>query len=276
VSVIDTATNALVGTPIPVGSNPRGVAIVPDQAPVASFSVVPGTAGSPSAFDAAGSSSPVGQVASYRWSFGDGQTATTTTPQTSHVYAGAGNYTATLTVANTAGTSLTQVFTGQTVSNNGGPAAITSHTVTVPAAAQSTTATFDNQQITLLTPSLQTCTAASSALGAVLESTTIPSSHATKLKFGGAAFYLGRGVKHTTKKIEHLKHGKTKKITITTWTPNATVHHLPAVLALKLTGLKTGTQTLKVVVSYKKTVTKHGHKRTETVAKTLTTKFNIC
>jgi hypothetical protein len=85
-----------------------------------------------------------------------------------------------------------------------------------------------------------------------------------------------QGVKHTTKKIEHLKHGKTKKTTITTWTPNATVHHLPAVLALKLTGLKTGTQTLKVVVSYKKTVTKHGHKRTETVAKTLTTKFNIC
>jgi hypothetical protein len=37
-------------------------------------------------------------------------------------------------VTNTAGTSLTQVYTGQTVSREGGPAATTSHPVTVPAA----------------------------------------------------------------------------------------------------------------------------------------------
>ena len=37
-------------------------------------------------------------------------------------------FTATLTVTDTAGTSTTQVFTGQTVSNNGGPSASTSQT----------------------------------------------------------------------------------------------------------------------------------------------------
>jgi len=274
VTLIDIATNTA-GTAIPVGDFPVGIAIVPDQAPVASFSVIAGRAGSPSVFDASGSVSAVGAIVSYRWSFGDGQTAMTTVPHTSHVYARTGSYTATLTVTNSAGTSLTQVFTGQTVSNNGGPAAMTSHTVTV-AATQSTTAKFDSQQITLLTPSLQTCTTASSALRVRLTSTAIPKSHSAKLKFSSAAFYIGKGVKHTTKKIEHLKHGKTKKITITTWTPNATVHHLPAVLALKLPSLKTSSATLKVVISYKKTVTKHGHKRTETVTKTLTTKLNIC
>lgn len=47
-------------------------------------------------------------------------------------------------------------------------------------------------------------------------------------------------------------------------------------MAVKLTGLKTSTQTLKVVVSYKKTITKHGHKTTETVTRILTTEFKIC
>jgi YVTN family beta-propeller protein len=287
VTPIDIATNKP-GMAIPVGSGPGAVAIVPDQAPLASFSVVAGTAGSASAFDASGSASAVGGIVSYQWSFGDGQTARTTLPQTSHVYARAGSYTATLTVTDSAGTSLGQVFTGQTASNNGGPAAMTSHTVTVtpppvppqstvpPVPPQSTTARFGNQQITLLIPSQQRCTAASKALAVTLASTAISTSRATKLKFSSAAFYIGKGVKHTTKKTEHLKHAKTKKVTITTYKPNATVHHVPAVLALKLTDLKTSTQTLKVVVSYKKTVTKHSHQATKTVTKTLTTKFKIC
>jgi hypothetical protein len=73
----------------------------------------------------------VGSVAGYQWDFGDGQSATTTTPGTTHVYAQPGAYTARLTVTNSAGTSLAQVFTGQTVSNQGGPQATTTHGLTV-------------------------------------------------------------------------------------------------------------------------------------------------
>ena len=201
VTPIDIATNTA-GMPIPVGSGPAAVAIVPDQAPAASFSVVAGTAGSASAFDASGSASAVGRIVSYQWSFGDGQTATSTLPQTSHLYASAGRYTATLTVTDSAGTSLGQMFTGQTASNNGGPAAMTSHTVTVtpppvppqspvatvrpvpPVSPQSTTASFGDQQITLVTPSHQGCTVASKALVVTLASTAISNSHATKLSSG--------------------------------------------------------------------------------------------
>ena len=67
----------------------------------------------------------MGSIASYQWDFGDGQHATTTTPSTTHVYAAVGTYTARLTVTDTAGTSLAQVFTGQTVSLQGGPQAST-------------------------------------------------------------------------------------------------------------------------------------------------------
>ena len=91
------------------------------------------TAGQASRFDGSGSSSPVGTIASYKWDFGDGQSATTSTPLAQHVYAHAGSFTARLTVTNSAGTSLTQVFTGQTVSNQGGPQAATTRPVTIRA-----------------------------------------------------------------------------------------------------------------------------------------------
>jgi YVTN family beta-propeller protein len=132
VTPINVATNTP-GTAIPVGSEPFGVAIVPDQAPTAAFSTVAEPAGQPSSFDASQSSSPVGSIARYVWEFGDGQTATTTVPVTQHVYATSGTHTVRLTVTNTAGTSLVQVFTGQTVSNQGGPEATITHAITTPA-----------------------------------------------------------------------------------------------------------------------------------------------
>lgn len=49
------------------------------------------------AFDASGSSSPVG-IAQYIWSFGDGSTETTTVPTISHAYFGGGDYTVGLIV----------------------------------------------------------------------------------------------------------------------------------------------------------------------------------
>jgi YVTN family beta-propeller protein len=117
------------GTPFPVGSAPSAIAITPDQAPTASFTVAPD--GLTPTFNGSASSSPVGSIASYAWNFGDGTTQTTTTPTVEHLYAAPGTYTVRLTVTNTAGTSTTQVFTGQTVSREGGPSATTAQAVNV-------------------------------------------------------------------------------------------------------------------------------------------------
>lgn len=141
---------------------------------------------------------------------------------------------------------------------------------------QSTTVSFGNQQITLRTPSLLVCTASSKTLGVSLSSTTIAKSKAAKLKFVSAAFYLDKGVKHTKHKTVRTRNGKRRKVIVITYTANATAHHLPVTLALKLAGLKRGTHTLTVKLSYKQTKHKHGHKTTVTVTKTLRQKFLVC
>ncbi|HLX78183.1 MAG TPA: PKD domain-containing protein, partial [Acidimicrobiales bacterium] len=129
---INTSTNTA-GVAIPVGNGPSAIAITPDQAPTAEFSVSGTSVGSPTIFDAASSGSPVGTIASYAWNFGDGTSMTTTSPVTSHSYASVGTYSVSLNVTNSAGTSTTEVFTGQTASNNGGPSAMTTQNVAVTA-----------------------------------------------------------------------------------------------------------------------------------------------
>lgn len=134
VTVIDLTANVELLNPIQMpadASAPDAIAITPDQAPFAIFTSTTVTVGSPTTFDASASFSNVGSIALYIWDFGDGSTAVTTNPIITHTYATPGNFTATLTVVNTAGTSTTVVFTGHTVSNNGGPSATTSHTVVV-------------------------------------------------------------------------------------------------------------------------------------------------
>jgi len=115
----------------PASNFPNAIAIVPDQAPVASFSTTGTAPNSPVSFDGSASTASSGAIASYAWSFGDGSTQTTTTPQVTHAYTQPGTYTATLTVTDQAGCSTTVVFTGQTASCNGGPTATTAHRVTV-------------------------------------------------------------------------------------------------------------------------------------------------
>ncbi len=124
VTPVDLASSSA-GTPISLGTsgtNPVAIAITPDQAPIAHLHVTLAPNGSPSTFDASASTVAYGTIASYHWNFGDGATAMTTTPVTTHVYTG-GSYTASVTETSSAGTSTTQVFTGQTVSQNGGPQA---------------------------------------------------------------------------------------------------------------------------------------------------------
>lgn len=131
VTPVDVATRSA-GTPVTVGSTPRGIAITPDQAPVAAFTVGPASPGVATAFDASSSTVRFGTIASYAWNFGDGQTETTSSPTTTHVYGAPGNYQATVTETDSDGTSVSgEVYTGQSAASVGGPSAETSRTVVV-------------------------------------------------------------------------------------------------------------------------------------------------
>lgn len=128
---INTATNT-VENPISVPSGaPNAIAITPDQAPVAHLSVSPAEAGQPTHFDASASTVAFGTISSYAWNFDDGSMATTSLPTTTHTYTTPNSYTASVTETDSAGTSTTQVFTGQTMSRNGGPSAVASESFTV-------------------------------------------------------------------------------------------------------------------------------------------------
>lgn len=128
-TVFDVETDEVITT---VAANATlGVVVAPDQAPLAFFTFNIDSQTNIN-FDASNSKSPVGQVVSYEWDFGDGQIEITTNSVISHSYAQPGTYTVTLVVTNSAGTSTTQVFTGQTVSRQGGPSATSSQTITFP------------------------------------------------------------------------------------------------------------------------------------------------
>jgi 6-phosphogluconolactonase (cycloisomerase 2 family) len=120
-----TATPSL----LPIGS--VRIFVAPDQGPTAAFSVGPAAATVATTFDAAASSDPDGTVASYAWNFGDGVTTTTGSPTVTHVYAGPGNYTASLTVTDAEGVSTQRSYNGHQLIWNGGPRAATSHPVAV-------------------------------------------------------------------------------------------------------------------------------------------------
>jgi streptogramin lyase len=139
-----------------------------------------------------------------------------------------------------------------------------------------TTAQFGNQQLRLTTPPLQTCTAKTATITAMLSSTAIPKSPAVKLRFVSAAFYLDKGLGHPHKKTKRLRNGKHKTVIVVVYTANTVVHHLPATSTLGLDGLHSGSHTLKVKISYHETVTKHQRKSTLTVTKTLSAKFRVC
>jgi LPXTG-motif cell wall-anchored protein len=113
------------------------VVVPADQAPVAKFKATAACAGTATAFDASSSTVAKGTIVRYAWDFGDGTTKVTTGPKVKHVYAKPGSYAATVTETDTAGTSTTVVFDGQTVLRNGKPTARALHTVTITACAVS-------------------------------------------------------------------------------------------------------------------------------------------
>jgi LPXTG-motif cell wall-anchored protein len=133
---IDVASQT--ATVIPSDFNGGGFTAVTtpaDQAPVARLRATAHCAGTATAFDASTSTVAQGKIVRYAWNFGDGTTKVTAQPMTTHVYADAGSYAATVTETDAAGTSTTVVFDGQNVLLNGGPQARTRRTVTVRACA---------------------------------------------------------------------------------------------------------------------------------------------
>jgi YVTN family beta-propeller protein len=149
VVVISVDGNSVVATINTGGADVNGIAIMPDQAPVARLAVAPGPVNSPSEFDASASTSASSPIDHYTWDFGDGDTDLSYTPVIEHVYSTADNFTATVTVTDEAGTSTEQVFTGQTMSRNGGPSAVASRDITVtecPAGESCTASASDGDQ----------------------------------------------------------------------------------------------------------------------------------
>jgi PKD repeat protein len=126
---IDTQTNT-VGVPFDgIAGSFQDMVISSDPAPVAAFTSTIQLAGNSTAFNASASLSPIGTIASYAWDFGDGTVAMTLSPLIHHTYTIPGNYTATLTVINSSGTSTNKVFSSGFMSKNGGPTAVISHGV---------------------------------------------------------------------------------------------------------------------------------------------------
>ncbi len=129
--MLDVAGQA-VSTTLTLGGFPDGAVVFPDEAPVAALSVTPAPVGEATSFDASASTVQYGTIVSFAWDFGDSFTAVTTTPTTTHVYGHNGPFTASVTETDSTGTSLTRVFTGQTLSLNGGPSSRATKSFSVP------------------------------------------------------------------------------------------------------------------------------------------------
>jgi YVTN family beta-propeller protein len=111
-------------------------AITPDQAPVANLAVAAAPPGAATAFDASSSLPGSTPTVSWSWNFGDGTSATTSAPTVSHVYAAAGEYEATVTETDAAGTSTAEVYTGQQALRAGAPTAAATRSVVISSGAE--------------------------------------------------------------------------------------------------------------------------------------------
>jgi hypothetical protein len=118
------------------------LAFAPEQAPIAALSASE-DAGSVT-FDASGSHAVNGTIARYDWNFGDGTALADAGPTASHLYPSPGDYTATVTVTDSTGCSVTGTFDGAKSVCAGSTAAAAGKTVRLTAttaiAAPATTA----------------------------------------------------------------------------------------------------------------------------------------
>jgi YVTN family beta-propeller protein len=131
VQTINVETGKVAGSPITLpGEFPTGIALTPDQSPVAVFTPPSATAGVPAPFDGSASTDADGSIASYSWIFEDGRDATGVTAV--HTFLTAGTFNAKLSVVDDEGCGEAMVFTGRTAYCSGGASSV-SHPVTVQA-----------------------------------------------------------------------------------------------------------------------------------------------
>jgi YVTN family beta-propeller protein len=131
VQAINVETGKVAGSPIELGGgSPTGIALTPDQSPVAAFTPPSATVGIPAPFDGSASTDADGSIASYSWTFEDGRDATGATSV--HTFLTAGTFNAKLTVVDDEGCGEAMVFTGRTAYCSGGASSV-SHPVTVQA-----------------------------------------------------------------------------------------------------------------------------------------------
>jgi YVTN family beta-propeller protein len=132
VQTINVETGKVSGSPIALpGEFPTGIALTPDQSPVAAFTPPSATVGVPAPFDGSASTDADGSIASYNWTFEDGRDASGVTAL--HTFLTAGTFNAKLTVVDDEGCAEAMVFTGRTAYCSGGASSL-SHPVTVEAA----------------------------------------------------------------------------------------------------------------------------------------------
>ncbi len=131
VQTINVETGKVAGSPIKLpGEFPSGIALTPDQSPVAAFTPPSATVGIPATFDGSDSTDADGSIASYAWSFEDGRDASGVSAV--HTFLTAGTFNAKLTVVDDEGCGGAEVFTGRTAYCSGGESSV-SHPVTVKA-----------------------------------------------------------------------------------------------------------------------------------------------
>jgi YVTN family beta-propeller protein len=133
VQTINVETDKVAGSPIALpGEFPTGIALTPDQSPVAAFTPPSATVGIPAPFDGSASTDADGSIASYSWTFEDGRDATGVTAV--HTFLTPSTFNAKLTVVDDEGCGEAMVFTGRTAYCSGGESSVT-HPVTVAAPA---------------------------------------------------------------------------------------------------------------------------------------------
>jgi hypothetical protein len=152
------------------------------------------------------------------------------------------------------------VRVSETASNAAGAGA-PANSVNTAVVLETTTVKIGNRRLTLTSPSQRACVARPARLALKLTSTTLR--RGVKVTFVRAAFYLDRGIRRG-----HGRHAA--------YTPNATARRLPVTLALSLARVKPGGHTLKLVLTYHKTVRRHGRKQTVSVVTTVTRGFSVC
>ncbi len=107
-------------------TRPYGVALTPNQSPVGALSVKAGSVGSATLLDASSSRDADGRISEYHWAFGDGKSATTSSPEIQHVYPSTGVYTAHVTVEDNDGSMGDLVYTGKATLHAAGQAEVSS------------------------------------------------------------------------------------------------------------------------------------------------------